>query len=171
LARGPTKLEETKRSIEKAAPSAKLSVLTCDLGDLKSVQYCAEKFLEQKLNLHILINNAGIMAVPEHESTAQGLEQQVGVCHVGHFLLTKLLLPSLQAGAKASTKPSKIVCLSSLAHIGHEMGKLLENPKLETVPYIITRNGIFERTPTVFPGPCKGPGWTDGGILMITIRS
>jgi NAD(P)-dependent dehydrogenase (short-subunit alcohol dehydrogenase family) len=135
VARNPTKLEETKRAIEKRVPSAKLSILTCDLGDLKSVQYCAEKFLEQKLNLHILINNAGIMALPERKSTTQGLEQQVGVCHVGHFLLTKLLLPSLQAGAKELAKPSRIVCLSSIAHTGHEMGKLLENPKLETVPY------------------------------------
>jgi hypothetical protein len=78
VARNPTKLEETKQSIEKHVPSAKLSVLTCDLGDLKSVQYCAETFLEQKLNLHILINNAGIMALPERKSIAQGLEQQVG---------------------------------------------------------------------------------------------
>lgn len=134
-ARNPSKLEKTKKAIEQQVPTAKISLLTCDLGDLKSVQYCAKKFLEQKLNLNLLVNNAGIMALPERKSTVQGLEQQVGVCHVGHFLLTKLLLPALQAGAAEKGKPSRIVCISSVAHVSHKMGQLLENPKLETVPY------------------------------------
>jgi NAD(P)-dependent dehydrogenase (short-subunit alcohol dehydrogenase family) len=108
--------------------------LTCDLADLKSVKACAETFLKQESELHILINNAGIMALPEFTPTKQGLESQVGVCHVGHFYLTKLLLPALE---KAATKesPARVVALSSSAHRNHDIAQLLTSPQLLTTPY------------------------------------
>jgi NAD(P)-dependent dehydrogenase (short-subunit alcohol dehydrogenase family) len=133
-ARSQTKLDAVKVDIETslAAKGAKaqLTCLVCDLNDLDSVQKCAEEFIAMKLPLHYLINNAGIMALPERAVTKQNIEQQTGVCHVGHFLLTKLLLPSLQASA-----PSRIVCLSSSAHRMNAGADLIGNNQLDTVPY------------------------------------
>jgi NAD(P)-dependent dehydrogenase (short-subunit alcohol dehydrogenase family) len=61
----------------------------------------------QNLPLNVLINNAGIMATP-FGTTEQGWEQQFGVNHLGHFLLTSLLVPRLKQGA-----PSRVVCVAS----------------------------------------------------------
>lgn len=80
-----------------------------DLNDLNSVKSFAETFKGDKID--ILLNNAGIMAVPQKETTAQGYEKQFGVNHLGHFLLTNLLLPNMNEQAR-------IVNVSSLSHVG-----------------------------------------------------
>ena len=132
-ARNTIKLESTKEFIMAKYDSktkGKIYTLVCDLSDLDSVKLCAETFLKCESKLNILINNAGIMALPERESTKQGLESQVGVCHVAHFLLTKLLLPAI------TNANGRVVCLSSVAHRRHQMKELLSStPPLETVPY------------------------------------
>ena len=64
--------------------------------------------------LDLLINNAGVMAIPSGESTPQGFEMQFGTNHLGHFALTGLLLPALLAPAGAA----RIVTVSSIAHKG-----------------------------------------------------
>eukprot|EP00746_Dinoflagellata_sp_MGD_P149997 gnl/MRDRNA2_/MRDRNA2_81956_c0_seq1.p1 gnl/MRDRNA2_/MRDRNA2_81956_c0~~gnl/MRDRNA2_/MRDRNA2_81956_c0_seq1.p1 ORF type:complete len:378 (-),score=74.34 gnl/MRDRNA2_/MRDRNA2_81956_c0_seq1:19-1152(-) len=137
-ARSMNKLEETKRYIEKDLAQkhgmkANLTCVECDLNDLESVQKCVESFKAMNLPLHMLINNAGIMALPEREATAQGLEKQVGVCHVAHFLLTRSLLPYLQKSSTPSS-PSRVVCLSSMAHIMADED-FLDQVRLETTPY------------------------------------
>lgn len=68
------------------------------------------RFLDEQNRLDILINNAGVMALPRGVTT-DGFEMQIGVNHMGHFLLTNLLLDTLKASS-----PSRIVVLSSLAH-------------------------------------------------------
>ena len=137
VARNMKKLEETKRDIETALRNesknvvvGKISIIQCDLNDLQSVQYCAKTYLKTESKLDILINNAGIMAVPTRQATKQGnLEQQMGICHVGHFYLTELLLPALEKAATASSQtnsPSRIICLSSTAHRYHQMEECLK---------------------------------------------
>jgi NAD(P)-dependent dehydrogenase (short-subunit alcohol dehydrogenase family) len=129
-ARNEEKLQATKDQLLKDNPEFKIDILVCDLSDLDSVKSCAASFLKQQDKLDILINNAGIMAVPNRQETKQGLESQVGVCHVGHFYLTSLLLPAVE-----KSKNGRVVCLSSSAQAMHQFDKCLQSEMLETEPY------------------------------------
>ena len=100
--------------IKKETKCENLEFKALDLNDLESVKNFAASFPYDKID--ILLNNAGIMALPKRETTAQGFEKQFGVNHVGHFLLTKLLLDKVKA-----SEQGRIVNLSSLAH---ETGKM-----------------------------------------------
>lgn len=82
-----------------------------DLNDLNSVKSFAKEFNSKHQKLDILLNNAGIMSLPKREETVQGFEKQTGVNHVGHFLLTDLLMEKIKAAPQA-----RIVNLASLAH-------------------------------------------------------
>ena len=81
-----------------------------DLGSLDSVRTFAAKILEDEPRIDILINNAGVMMIPKHTLTSDGFEMQFGVNHLGHFLLTNLLLDSIK-----NTPSARIVNLSSSA--------------------------------------------------------
>lgn len=91
-------------------PEAQLEARELDLGSLGSVRRFAEGFLAEHERLDGLLNNAGVMNTPAGQ-TSDGFEMQLGVNHVGHFLLTDLLLERLKASA-----PSRIVILSSCFH-------------------------------------------------------
>ena len=91
--------------------SDRVHVRKLDLGSMKSIREFAESFLKEFPNLHILINNAGIMMCP-YTLTEDGFEQQFGVNHLGHFALTNLLLPRI----KESGPGGRIVNLSSVGH-------------------------------------------------------
>jgi len=91
-------------------PNASLSVLPLDLSKLASVRAFADAFLKAHDRLDVLINNAGIMNTDEGR-TEDGFELQIGTNHMGHFLLTELLLDVLKQSA-----PSRIVCVSSCYH-------------------------------------------------------
>lgn len=88
-----------------------VELVELDLADLRSVRRCAGEVLTLAPELHVLINNAGVMAPPPSR-TAQGFELQLGTNHLGHFLLTRLLEPALVAAA-----PSRVVNVSSRGHL------------------------------------------------------
>jgi len=83
--------------------------LPLDLASLASVRECARLFIELHLPLHLLVNNAGVAGM--RGLTKDGFEMTFGVNHLGHFLLTHLLLDKLKASG-----PSRIVTVSSRAH-------------------------------------------------------
>ncbi len=81
-----------------------------DLGSLDSVRACAAQVLARDEPLHVLVNNAGLAG--HQGTTAEGFELQFGVNHLGHYLLTRLLLDRLKASA-----PARIVNVASKAHL------------------------------------------------------
>jgi len=112
--RDATKCKETVEELQKLTPNANISSLELDLNSFSSIKKCASDFQAKNIPLHILINNAGIMACP-YSTTVDGFESQFGTNHLGHFYLTKLLLDRLREGAK-DRGFSRIVNLSSAAH-------------------------------------------------------
>jgi retinol dehydrogenase-12 len=97
-------------AIKSAASSASVGLLPLDLTSLASVRDCAQEFLARDEPLHVLVNNAGVGGA--RGLTADGFETHFGVNHLGHFLLTMLLLDRL----KASGPGSRIVNVSSEVH-------------------------------------------------------
>lgn len=102
--------EAARADIARTAPGARLEVLRLDVADLDSVRASAAEFLARHDRLHVLVNNAGIHT-EERRSTPQGYESTFATNHLGHFLLTHLLLDALQRGA-----PSRVVNVASEAH-------------------------------------------------------
>ena len=107
--RDADKAAEALREIgARSGGTARAEFIALDLGDLTSVRRCAQAFIARDLPLHLLVNNAGLAG--QKGFTASGFELAFGVCHVGHFLLTQLLLDRLKAAA-----PSRVV-VASRAH-------------------------------------------------------
>jgi NAD(P)-dependent dehydrogenase (short-subunit alcohol dehydrogenase family) len=96
--------------LKTACPDAKVSLAPLDLADLGSVRAFAQRFKSERRRLDLLINNAGLMAIPR-STTVDGFEMQLGTNHLGHFALTGLLLERLLESA-----PARVVTVSSQAH-------------------------------------------------------
>ncbi|CAK1354494.1 unnamed protein product [Cercospora beticola] len=115
-ARTQSKAEDAIADIKTRVPNAKISYIKLDLTSLASVKDAAEEFKARSDRLDILINNAGIMAVP-YSKTKDGYEIQFGTNHIGHALLTKLLLPTLLKTADQPGSDVRIVNVSSIGHM------------------------------------------------------
>jgi len=119
-ARNRSKAEATMQEINASLPpesQSAIKFLECDLTSFDSIKKAAKQFTSEQDRLDVLLNNAGIMACPEG-TTKEGYEIQFGTNHVGHALLTKLLLPTLQKTAKTpGVEPGsvRVVNLSSAA--------------------------------------------------------
>lgn len=95
-ARDQRKARDAKQDITADLPDAALRLYELDLASLDSVRACAAAILADHPRIDLLVNNAGIMGIPK-QTTADGFEMQVGVNHLGHFVLTHRLLPALLA--------------------------------------------------------------------------
>ncbi|SEF96020.1 SDR family oxidoreductase [Paenibacillus sp. UNC499MF] len=105
-----------------ASGSAEIELMQCDLGSLRSIRTFAAEFKSRYDHLDVLINNAGVVSL-KRETTSDGFEIMMGVNHLGHFLLTNLLL-----GALKRAEQGRIVVVSSGAH---KIGKIRwEDPYL-----------------------------------------
>ena len=118
--RDRARAEAARTRILSAVPSAELDIADLDLASLDSVRAAAQKFLSSGQRLDLLINNAGVMALPTRRVTRDGFEMQLGTNHFGHFALTGLLLPTLLR-PQPNTPRARIVTVSSMAHRGATM--------------------------------------------------
>ena len=109
--------------IRSSAPDAALELVALDLASQASVRAAAAQIMAAHKSIDLLINNAGVMGIPEAK-TADGFEMQFGVDHLGHWALTGLLLPAL-----LRTRGARIVTVTSTAHL---MGRAVDpaNPHL-----------------------------------------
>lgn len=129
--RSRAKAEDAALHLGKEVPGANVDVAALDLASLESVRSFAAAELARPEPLDLLINNAGIYAPPERRETKDGFELQFGTNVLGHFALTGLLLPKLEARAarveaagdlvQGEHLPPRVVYVSSIAH---KFGKL-----------------------------------------------
>jgi NAD(P)-dependent dehydrogenase (short-subunit alcohol dehydrogenase family) len=131
--------EKAARALDEVKANATTSepeLIRLDLSDLSSVRDVAAEVNERFDSVDVLMNNAGIMAVPKGR-TADGFESQMGTNHLGHFALTGLVLPTLLAAASP-----RVVTVSST---GHRMGTIhLDDLNYEQRKY--TRWGAYGQT-------------------------
>ena len=99
--------------IRALAPGARVEVLSLDLASMASIRSFAAAFLARGTPLRALVNNAGAIGLGKQiEFTQDGFELEFGTNHLGHFLLTHLLMPSLEA-----LPGSRVISVSSIRHI------------------------------------------------------
>lgn len=87
----------------------RVTIQELDLADFDSIQQACKAITKKYGKIQVLCNNAGVMALPQREVTKNGLEKQVGINHVGHFMFTRLLLPNMDENGR-------IVNVASTAH-------------------------------------------------------
>jgi NAD(P)-dependent dehydrogenase (short-subunit alcohol dehydrogenase family) len=104
------KAKDAESRIRAKHPSASIDVRALDLSSLASIRAFAEQLGKDHEAIDVLVNNAGIMAIPR-SLTTDGFEMQLGTNHLGHFALTGLLLPAL-----ARAKRARVVTVSSSVH-------------------------------------------------------
>lgn len=104
------KADAALKEIKEVSGNQNVVCKKLDLADTNSIREFAQNITSEEKQLNILINNAGVMVCP-YAKTADGFEMQIGVNHMGHFLLTFLLIDLLKRSA-----PARIVNVSSMAH-------------------------------------------------------
>ncbi|KAK9028329.1 hypothetical protein V6N11_068136 [Hibiscus sabdariffa] len=107
---------DVKEAILKEIPTAKVDAIELDLSSMASVRKFASDFNSSGRPLNLLINNAGIMATPFMLSK-DNIELQFATNHIGHFLLTHLLLDTMKKTARESNIEGRIINVSSEAHL------------------------------------------------------
>ncbi len=183
--RDPGRAEQAVRRVLTDVPHASVRPAELDLADLASVRALAADLGQEPLDL--LVNNAGVMAVPPRH-TADGFELQMGTNHLGHFALTGLLLPALLArpGARVVTVSSFLHWFGSLdlgdlmsersydpwrAYCGSKLANLLFVRELDTRARLVGADLVsvgahpgYARTNLVAAGPAAGRRIT-GAVL------
>ncbi|KAM0288932.1 hypothetical protein ACHAO9_006440 [Fusarium lateritium] len=108
-------LNKAKSALEGIFDPSSMELFEMDQASLSSVRTAAAAILTKTSKIHCLVNNAGIMAIPDHSLTVDGYDLQFGTNHLSHFLLFELLKPALLANASAAL-PSRVVNVSSSGH-------------------------------------------------------
>jgi retinol dehydrogenase 14 len=115
VARDKSRGDLARSEIVNSSGNKSVELMLCDLSSLDSVRKLAKEYTETHDKLHVLVNNAGLI-LGKRSTTVDGLETTFVVNYLSHFLLTNLLLEELKNSA-----PSRIVNVSSDAHIGGHM--------------------------------------------------
>lgn len=121
VSRTPKTVQPVIEEIESEPQHPKVTFVQCDLADQDSVRAAAATILEAAPAIDVLINNAGIMAIPEYTLDKHGIEIQLSANHVGHFLLTNLLVPALAKAAQANSSGKTAARVVNLTSTGHRI--------------------------------------------------
>jgi NAD(P)-dependent dehydrogenase (short-subunit alcohol dehydrogenase family) len=158
--RRPDAAEPVAAELRQSTGNTAIDVRALDLSDLRSVRNFTDAW---KGPLHILINNAGIMAVPQLEKTAQGFELQFGTNYLGHFALTVGLYKALRAARGA-----RVVSLSSSAHLFSPV--VFDDLSFDFIPY--TPFGAYGQSKSATALLAVGitQRWADDGISSNTLH-
>ncbi len=171
--RNREKGEAAIRRVDQEYPGAKTILMRLDLSDLASVRCFADEFASHYNRLDILINNAGIMAIP-FGKTADGFETQFGTNHLGHFALTGLLLKLITCTPKA-----RVVTVSSSMHLFgkidfanlngekhyHRQGAYAQS-KLANLLFTYELQRRFDHTGVDTIAVAAHPGWTETNLQV-----
>jgi NAD(P)-dependent dehydrogenase (short-subunit alcohol dehydrogenase family) len=163
--------------ITSARPSVSLEAMALDLADLSSVRSFTAAFSEKFAKLDVLLNNAGVMALPRM-LTKDGFEMQFGTNHLGHFALTGLLLARL-----LNTPGARVVTVSSYMH---KMGKIAfddlqgetsynnwrayNQSKLANLLFTYELQRRFERQGASVIAVASHPGYSDTNLQLVAPR-
>lgn len=120
--RSEERLEEAIAEIKEENTQAYLEKLVFDLADLDSVKTAADSLISAGTELDGLINNAGVMAIP-YEHSKQGYELQFAINHLGHFLLTKKLIPLLEKRGGRIVQQTSYGYLNAKGNVTEDPGK------------------------------------------------
>jgi len=182
VARDRKKGEATVSEIRQATGNQNVYLIVADLSSMMSVRDLASTFLGEYPKLHVLINNAGTY-LPKRITTADGYEAVFATNHLGHFLLTSLLLDLLKSSA-----PSRIINVTSDAHRGAEIDfedlmqekkysafKAYHQSKLANVLFTYQLSKLLEGTGVtvncLHPGVVRtGFGKDMGGLFSISVK-
>jgi NAD(P)-dependent dehydrogenase (short-subunit alcohol dehydrogenase family) len=158
--RRPEAAEPVAAELRQSTGNAAIDFRTLDLSDLRSAASFAEAW---EGPLHILVNNAGIMAVPELEKTPQGFEAQFGTNFLGHFALTVGLHKAL-----AAANGARVVSLSSTGH--HFSPVLFDDLNFDFIPY--TPIGAYgqSKTATALLSVAITRHWANDGIVSNAVH-
>ncbi|XP_077002363.1 E3 SUMO-protein ligase ZBED1 isoform X2 [Tamandua tetradactyla] len=113
------KAREVLKKIKEETLNEKVDFLYCDLASMESIREFVQQFRRKKISLHVLINNAGVMMVPQRK-TQDGFEEHFGLNYLGHFLLTNLLLDLLKQSGSPN-HGARVVTVSSATHYVGEL--------------------------------------------------
>eukprot|EP01095_Lingulamoeba_sp_RSL-Kostka_P015184 TRINITY_DN68_c0_g1_i1.p1 TRINITY_DN68_c0_g1~~TRINITY_DN68_c0_g1_i1.p1 ORF type:complete len:349 (+),score=164.32 TRINITY_DN68_c0_g1_i1:94-1140(+) len=118
-ARNAEKANEVIEELKQSTGNDNIELLQVDLNSLSSVRAATDAFLARNIPVHMLINNAGVMAIAEKSFTEDGFEKQFGINHLGHFCFTNRLYPALEQASKEEGMAGKVrvVNVSSCAHL------------------------------------------------------
>jgi len=182
VARDRNKGEAAVSEIRQATGNQNVNLIVADLSSMRSVRDLASTFLGGYPSLHVLINNAGTY-LPKRFTTADGYEAVFATNHLGHFLLTSLLLDLLKSSA-----PSRIINVTSDAHRGAEIDfedlmqekkysafKAYHQSKLANVLFTYQLSKLLEGTGVtvncLHPGVVRtGFGKDMGGLFSISVK-
>jgi len=115
--RSKEKVESAAGEIKAKFPDLHLRTVVFDLASLRSVRAGAAEINSHPEPIDILINNAGVLGIPEHKLTEDGFELTLASNHLGHFLLTSLILGKLKAAAQKNPHgATRILNISSVGH-------------------------------------------------------
>ncbi len=176
-ARTSSKAHAAIEEVKKETPNANITFLELDLASLESVKKAADTFNASSDRLDILMNNAGVMALPA-STTNDGYEIQFGTNHIGHALLTKLLVPTLERTVQEKGD-ARIVNVSSAGHqMAPKGGLVLKDATSDMATYntwvrygqsklanVLFTRELARRYPTI-KSTALHPGGIDTGLYL-----